>query len=125
RPVRVEASAWDCTLEGDAIRLGFRVLRGFPEAAAAKIVAVRTEKAFGGVDELMERAGLAKDELELLAEGGALEGLESCRREALWRLRAPREAGLFGGDVIEPEGRAGLTPLTAREQLALDSFTTG
>jgi error-prone DNA polymerase len=125
RPVRVESSAWDCTLEGDAIRLGFRVLCGFPEAAAAKIVAVRAEKAFGGVDDLMERAGLAKDELELLAEGGALEGLESCRREALWRLRAPREAGLFGGEVIEPEGRAGLAPLSKREQLALDSFTTG
>jgi error-prone DNA polymerase len=125
RPVRVESSSWDCTLEGDAIRLGLRVVRGFAEAAAAKITAVRAERPFEGVDDFRERCSLAKDEIELLADAGALEGLESCRREALWRLRAPREAGLFGGDVIEPAGHVGLVPMNEREQLALDSVTTG
>src|SRR5581483_8665107 len=37
-PVDVNRSEWDCTLE-PGLRLGFRLLRGFPEAAARRIAA--------------------------------------------------------------------------------------
>jgi error-prone DNA polymerase len=43
----------------------------------------------------------------------------------LWRLRAPREVGLFAGRSIEPSERAGLPAVSAREQLSLDYGTTG
>jgi error-prone DNA polymerase len=131
RPVRIEHSQWDCTLErggGDdavlAVRLGFRLVRGLSEAAAQRIVSAR-ETPFASLDDFVDRTGIKKNELEVLAECGAFEGMLDCRREALWRLRAPREAGLFAGRSIEPSERAGLPAVSAREQLSLDYGTTG
>ena len=46
RPVDVRASDWDCTLEpGESgalvLRLGLRLVKGFPEAAALRLVKAR------------------------------------------------------------------------------------
>ena len=49
-----------------------------------------------------------KNEIEALAEAGALARLVPARREALWRARAPREGGLFEGLAIEPDEDVGL-----------------
>jgi error-prone DNA polymerase len=138
RPVRVEHSDWDCTLEPrciseprcapddkQAMRLGLRLVKSLREESAARIVKARAEQPFTGVDDFVERTGLRRDEVEVLAEAGAFEGLIDCRREALWRARAPREDGLFGGRTIEPKGRIGLPKVTAREQLTLDYGTVG
>lgn len=131
RPARVDVSEWDCTLEpafapegGQALRLGLRLVRGLGEASAQAIVKARGERAFESLDDFVERVGLRRDELELLAEAGALEGLRACRREALWRLRAPREAGLFDGQTIESDELVGLPPVSRLEQLTLDYETT-
>jgi len=139
RPIRVEISVWDCTLEGEgeserpsdgtggpAIRLGLRLVRGFGEKAAERLVRARREQPFTGLDDVVKRAALDKKELEALAEAGAFEGLTPSRREALWRLRAPREnEGLFEGLDIEPDEPVGLPPMSAQEQLSLDYGTTG
>jgi error-prone DNA polymerase len=144
RPVRVETSQWDCTLEdegrrgsaheakpgdgtgGPTIRLGLRLVRGLGEEAAERLVKARTSRPFESLDDVVRRADLKRNELEALAEAGAFEGLTPSRREALWRLRAPREKeGLFEGLSIEPEQPAGLPPLSAQEQLSLDYGTTG
>jgi error-prone DNA polymerase len=150
RPVRVESSVWDCTLEGPqheekaheekaheekaheekaheerAVRLGFRLIRGLAEASVERFLAARADRPFANLDDFVERSGLRRDEVEKLAEAGACEGLLDCRREALWRARAPRQDGLFGGKTIEPEGRVGLPPITAEEQLTLDYGTVG
>jgi error-prone DNA polymerase len=132
RPVRVEQSDWHCTLElgaGDvpALRLGYRLLRGMSEAAAAKIVSARerNDGTFPSIDAFVQSVELRRDELDRLAEAGALEGITPSRREALWHLRAPRGDVLFGGHSIEPERSVGLPPLGAEEQLALDYRTAG
>ena len=44
RPVDVNASRWDCTIEDGAIRLGFRMVRGLPQAEAMRIEAARQER---------------------------------------------------------------------------------
>ncbi|MGH8722778.1 MAG: error-prone DNA polymerase, partial [Burkholderiales bacterium] len=56
RPVNVCTSARDCTLErradgAAALRLGLRVIKGFGEAAAGRLVAARAERAFDGTQD--------------------------------------------------------------------------
>ncbi|MCE7891982.1 MAG: error-prone DNA polymerase, partial [Sorangiineae bacterium PRO1] len=71
------------------------------------------------IDDLIRRTELRKDEIERLAESGALEPLVPGRRNAVWQSRAPRVGGLFEKlDVVEP--RVVLPPLRAAEQLLLD-----
>ena len=148
RPVRVEHSHWDCTLERAddgrlGLRLGFRLVRGLAEASARKVVVARqqlvaslpaehgsatperTARPFASIDELVHASGLRRDELERLGEAGALEGIVPCRRETLWHLRAPRAEGMFSNRSIEPEEQVGLPPLDAEEQLVLDYGSTG
>ena len=86
RPVCVQASAWDCTLEpagdGFAVRLGLRMVRGLAEADAARIVAARGDKSFAGVEELWRRAGVPASCLARLAQADAFHGLGLSRRKA-------------------------------------------
>ncbi|MSP25104.1 MAG: DNA polymerase III subunit alpha [Myxococcales bacterium] len=138
-PVRVEQSAWDATLEPEiarhddaaearprqALRLGLRQVRGLARGSVELLVRARARGSFADLDELARRSGLRRDELERLADAGALEGLVPSRREALWQLRAPREGGLYDGRAIEPPSPANLPPLGKRAQLALDYGTLG
>jgi error-prone DNA polymerase len=134
RSVCVVRSSWDCTLEAPgpecrieshypsarkALRLGFRLIRGFGEGAGKAIEEARAERPFTGLEDLVRRARLKKNDVEALAEAGALEELVRGRRQALWKVRAPRTPGLFEKtDVTEPDVE--LPPLRASEQLLLD-----
>jgi error-prone DNA polymerase len=102
-----------------------RLIKGFGEAAAAAIVAAREEAPFTSLPDLVRRSGLKKNEVEALAEAGALAVLVPARREALWRARAPRVDGLFEGVPIEQDRDVGLPPLRPLEQLALDYGRVG
>jgi error-prone DNA polymerase len=102
-----------------ALRLGLRLVRGFGEASARRVEAARERGPFFGVEDLVRRAALRKDEIEALAEAGALEPLVRGRRHALWRARAPRVGGLFEKlETQEPEVK--LPELRPVEQLLLD-----
>jgi error-prone DNA polymerase len=136
RPVSVVQSAWDCTLEplprepgddGDlqALRLGIRQIRGVGEAMAGNLISARAEAPFASLDDLIRRAELKKNEIEALAEAGALTALVPERRDALWKARAPREGGLFEGMPIEPDEDVGLPPMRPLTQLALDYGRVG
>jgi error-prone DNA polymerase len=110
--------------EEQAIRVGLRQVRGLGEPTGRRIEAARKARAFTSIEDLVSRAGLAKDELEALAEAGALEPLVACRREAIWKVAAPRAEALFAG-APTPEPSPGLPPLTRAEQLTLDYARTG
>jgi error-prone DNA polymerase len=126
RPVCVVASDWDNLLEPDeALRLGMRQIKGFGQGAAEAVMKARKEGPFQGVADLVRRAGLKKNEIEALAEAGALEVLVPSRREALWRARAPREGGLFEKLPLEPEEDVGLPKMRPAEQLVLDYGRVG
>jgi error-prone DNA polymerase len=130
RPPCVVRSDWDCTLEGPALRLGLRQITGMGEAAARAIMAARASSPspsapFVSVRDLAFRATLKKNEVEALAEAGALEALVPSRREALWKARAPREGGLFHGMDIESDEDVGLPPMPKIEQLSLDYSRVG
>ncbi|MDQ1153049.1 error-prone DNA polymerase [Brevundimonas sp. SORGH_AS_0993] len=99
RPVCVNASRWDCTLEpaGDsfAVRLGFRMVRGLANADAARIVAAREDRRFASVDDLWRRAAAPVSSLVRLAEADAFRSdLRLERREALWAIKALRDEPL-------------------------------
>jgi error-prone DNA polymerase len=130
RPPCVVHSAWDCTLERGAaaipaLRLGLRQIRGLGEGVGQGLVAARAEAPFTTLRDLVARAHLKKNDVEALAEAGALSEIVPARREALFRARAPREGGLFEGLDLEPDEDVGLPPLPPLTQLALDYGRVG
>jgi error-prone DNA polymerase len=100
RPVCINASRWDCTLEPVdddrfAVRLGFRQVRGLSNKDGAEIVAARADRPFESVDDLWRRADVPVASLVQLAEADAMnESLGLARREALWALKALRDEPL-------------------------------
>ena len=107
RPVDINHSDWDCTLEDDivppALRLGLRQIRHFPEAAAAVLVDARGG-GYAGPEDLWRRTGLGAGHLEKLANGDAWRSTGLDRRGALWalkRLKQP-ELPLFAAARTRP-----------------------
>jgi error-prone DNA polymerase len=101
RPVCVNASRWNCTLEPTgrvdrfAVRLGLRMVRGFANAAAAALVAARADEPFASIDDLWRRAGVPAAALVQLAEADAFRAsLKLARREALWAIKGLRDEPL-------------------------------
>ena len=98
RPVCVNNSRWDSTLEPTegrilAVRLGMRMVKGLSNAHAAEVVTARGDRAYGSVDELWCRARVPPSALERLAEADAFQDLGLGRRAALWAIRGlPDEA---------------------------------
>jgi len=105
RPVCVNKSRWDCTLEprgssegggqgqgkrlrGAAVRLGLRMVKGLANGHAAELVAHRGEAPYASVEETWRRAGVPAAALERLAEADAFRGMGLDRRQALWQVRA-------------------------------------
>ncbi|MCU0839334.1 MAG: error-prone DNA polymerase [Rhodospirillales bacterium] len=92
RPVDVNHSAWDCTLEpaaadGVALRLGFRLVDGLGEETASRLVAVRGG-GYRSVGALHRRAAMPMAAIERLAAAGAFRSLGLDRRAALWQALA-------------------------------------
>ncbi|MBV9757505.1 MAG: error-prone DNA polymerase, partial [Alphaproteobacteria bacterium] len=101
RPVDINASRWDCSLEPidgadrHAVRLGMRMVRGLTNKDAAAIVAARADVPFRSVDDLWRRAGVPVAALERLADADAFRpSLGMTRREAIWAIRALRDEPL-------------------------------
>jgi len=121
-PADVNESAWDCTLEAGAVRLGFRMIDGFRADWAATL---RGQK-FADFRAL-STAGLPRPLLEHLAEADALRSLNLDRRTALWRiagLDAAPPPPLLAGQVkrhATPE----LPLMSQGEHVIADYRTTG
>jgi error-prone DNA polymerase len=101
RPVCVNASRWDCTLEATdddsrfAVRLGLRMVKGLANAQGAAIVAARADDPFVSVDDLWHRAAVPSAALVQLAEADAFRPVLSlARREALWAIKGLRDEPL-------------------------------
>jgi error-prone DNA polymerase len=82
--IDANASGWDNSLEGGALRLGLRQIDGFREAWADNIVANRP---FDSVETLARKANLPARALRLLADADALRSINLDRRGALWDVR--------------------------------------
>ena len=125
-PPEVNASDWDCTLEGGGLRLGLRMVSGLAETAGRRIA---SGKPYMSLHELK----LNRKDLRALAAAGALRSIAGHRRTAHWAaagavrrpvldvprneilpaLRAPSE----GQDIVADYASLGLT--LGRHPLAL------
>ncbi|MDE1991180.1 MAG: error-prone DNA polymerase [Rhizobiaceae bacterium] len=100
RPVCVNASRWDCTLEEKddgsfAVRLGMRLVKGLANADGAAIVASREDRPFASVDDMWRRAGAPSVALTRLAEADAFrETFGIARRDGLWAIEGLRDEPL-------------------------------
>ncbi|MCF1483509.1 MULTISPECIES: error-prone DNA polymerase [Rhizobium/Agrobacterium group] len=101
RPVCVNTSRWDCTMEPIsgtgrfAVRLGMRVVKGLSQKDAAKIILARADQPFSSANDVWRRSGVPTDALVKLAEADAfLPSLALERRQALWDIKALRDEPL-------------------------------
>jgi error-prone DNA polymerase len=101
RPPDVNASEWDCTLEGPAVRLGLRMVGALAQAAGRRIAGA---KPFMTVHELQ----LSRKDLRALAAAGALQSLAGHRRRAHWAA-----AGAARRAPLDVPGRESLPDLPA------------
>jgi len=88
--------AWG--IDGPAIRLGFRMVKGLKAAHALKLVEERALNGpFRSIRELRLRTGLSRPALQRLAEADAFGSMGLARREALWQVLGleQEEAPLF------------------------------
>ncbi len=117
RPVDIMRSDWECTLEqgagtdvraagappaSPALRLGLLMVKGLARESALRIIEARGGAVFSSAQDLADRAGIGGRELRLLASAGALTGLSSNRREALWSvLGVEQQPGLMRGAPVQ------------------------
>jgi error-prone DNA polymerase len=137
RPVSINHSHWDCTLEPAkpggrhlAVRLGFRQVRGLANVHGAAIAVARGDTAYESVEEVWRRAGVPRAAIERLAEADAFHCIAEDRRQGLWKVKGLGEAPLplfaaadareggFSPEGLEP--RVTLQPLTDGREVVED-----
>ena len=121
RPVCVNASRWDCILEGEGadslpLRLGLRMVKGLSNDHGARIVAARAEAQFASVDDVWRRSGVPAAALEKLADADAFHSLGLDRRQALWRVRGLGAAPLPLFAAADARGKEPAVTLNAMTQ---------
>jgi error-prone DNA polymerase len=102
RPVCINESRWDCTLEPRevddgrlAVRLGLRMVKGLGNAEAARLISCRANQPYVSVDDVWRRASIPSAALVELAEADAFRpSLGLARRESLWAIKALRDEPL-------------------------------
>lgn len=101
RPVCVNRSRWDCTLEPTggpdrlAVRLGLRMVKGLDNKKVATFIANREDEPFVSVNDVWRRSQLPADDLVRLADADAFgPSLGLSRRDALWAIRGLRDEPL-------------------------------
>jgi len=122
RPVDVARSDWNTTLEGakPGVRLGLRVVGGLRADSGIALVAARRRAPFTSAADLVARVALARDEIDALAELGALGTIDPAtrgRRSALWQVAALERdpTSLFAGlpPRADPSPLPEMSPLEA------------
>jgi len=129
RPIDVNASAWDSTLESERVlRLGLRQIDHFREAWAQALMAARAAAPFASLEDLARRAALPPRALSLLADADALGSLRLTRREAGWEVRRvpARQLSLFDAmdaPELAPEPDPALPAMPLPEEVVADYQT--
>jgi error-prone DNA polymerase len=138
RPVSINDSHWDCTLEKTggrylAVRLGFRQVRSLANVHGAAIAVARGVSPYESVEEVWRRAGVPRAAIERLAEADAFHCIAEDRRQGLWKVKGLGEAPLplfaaadareggFSPEGVEP--RVTLQPLTDGREVVEDYRT--
>ena len=145
-PPDVNHSDWDCTLEPQpatadlskvpfrhrdeklALRLGFRLLRGFSEEHARQIESSRKRGQFASLEEFGRRTQLGRTTLQLLSRADAFASLKIDRRDAYWQSLPARESlPLFdhADATAEDEPVPELPQMSAQDEVVEDYSSAG
>ncbi|VDS10567.1 Error-prone DNA polymerase [Paracoccus haematequi] len=135
RPVCINASRWDCTLEPTgrpedeegrfAVRLGLRMVKGLANAHGAAIVTARADQPFASVEDLWRRVRAPLAALTRIAEAdGFRPSLGFSRRDSLWAIKglAPEELPLF---AAASDRECESNPEAAEPAITLHPMTLG
>jgi error-prone DNA polymerase len=109
RPIDVNHSTWDCTLEGSAksLRLGMRLVKGLGQEDADRVAdAVRQQGPFGTIDALWRASGVSIKSLRALARADAFGSMQLDRQGALWQIRPLRDEAMPLFDHIRQDASA-------------------
>ncbi|KTE16908.1 error-prone DNA polymerase [Sphingopyxis sp. H115] len=138
RPVSINDSHWDCTLERSdgrylAVRLGFRQVRSLANIHGAAIVGARGDVPYDCVEDVWRRAGVPRAAIERIAEADGFACLSEDRRQGLWKVRGLGEAPMplfaaadareanFSPEGLEPP--TALRPMTEGREVVEDYRT--
>ncbi|WP_428535569.1 error-prone DNA polymerase [Rhodopila sp.] len=151
RPVSVNQSVWDCTLESRrksgevrhragnghsaeaieqqyAVRLGLRMVKGLAAAQADEMISHRGA-GYRSIEDMWRRLRVPVAALERMAEADAFQTLGRDRRQALWTIRGLSDTRLplFDGIPAEPDAEPAVTlaAMTAGRQVVEDYRSTG
>jgi error-prone DNA polymerase len=130
RPVDINYSAWDNTLEEksgkfNAIRLGFRQVKGIRQEDMQVVISGRKES-FTSMNALRD-LNLPQAALEKLADADAFRSVGLDRRQALWEISTnDRPIALFAGQPTEDatEKAVALPKMTPSEHVVHDYAAT-
>ena len=133
RPICINASEWDSTLEPRedgtlALRLGFRQIKGIGEADAEQLLQKRGN-GYPDIESVWRITGLHPRVLTRLAEADVFASLGYDRRNALWEakaIRSPKQFPLFAGDIdgegiVEPPTPL---PLTSEGEEVVEDYVS-
>ena len=123
RPVDVNYSRWDCTLEDGAVRLGLRMVSGLG-AATAKLV--EQAQPFRSLDDFAKRTMFSRAQLAKLAKVAAFGSLQLDRRQSLWQsLGRCKESRPLLDSLDDDEPPTPLPAMSPQEQVFADYQTAG
>lgn len=107
-PPEINRSGANCTVEGDAVRVGLRYVKRLSETTAREVAEEQKRGPFRSLFDFVERTRLKREPIENLIACGAFDGFGLERRELLWQL----------GLIYRSDGRN-----AAERQLALPLLT--
>ncbi len=135
RPVDVQCSEWDCTLEAIddppavdgspqtmrfAVRMGLRYVKEVGESIGKKVAEVRKAR-YASLGDMVRRSGASERVMTAMASAGAFESLGLSRRDALWEVPGVvREANLPLPFDDDEKPAALFPPLAQAETIAWD-----
>jgi len=130
RPVDVNCSGWDSSLErgadgSAAMRLGLRQVKGLSEPAGDLIVSRRGETGYRSIQQLAEQTRLNRRELEALAAAGALAQLDGHRHKARWAVAGVEAPTALFSSMDRYEATPMLRRPTEGQDLVADYKSTG
>jgi error-prone DNA polymerase len=127
RPVDVQASDWECTLEpcpestgGFAVRMGLRYVKGLGEGDWEKLAQARWMMPFASLEDFVRRTRLDEGILSGLAEAGAFDSFGIDRRTALWEVRRLPHMQTETLPLPTREQKPSFESLTAFEEVGWD-----
>lgn len=86
-PPDINLSGANCAIEGDAVRIGLRYVKGLSEATAQEVAEERQQnRPFRSLFDFLERTRIKREPVENLIACGAFDDLGLERRELLWQI---------------------------------------